>query len=128
MEKLTLRMFKFWHYFDFIYKFSEDHHIWKTSKAKAIELPRKIIELKKNEVNQNKGINRNKEIIEESVNSEDTEEYRKPQIFIDQLFKLSQETDVIDDNAIRDEIDTMIAAVGYVIGSNNGFELNYIEF
>lgn len=128
MEKLTLRMFKFWHYFDFFYKFSEDHHVWKTSKAKAVELPRKIIELKKNEVKQNKEFNRNKEVIEESVNSEDMEEYRKPQIFIDQLFKLSQETDVIDDIAIRDEIDTMIAAVSYVIRSINGFELKCYEF
>ena len=37
-----------------------------------------------------------------------TDEYRKPQIYIDQLFRLAKETGVFDERAIRDEIDTII--------------------
>lgn len=42
---------------------------------------------------------------------ENDDEYRKPQIFVDQLFRLSKVSSVIDDAAITDEIDTMFTSV-----------------
>lgn len=45
------------------------------------------------------------------LDNEEDGEYRKPQIFIDQLFQLSKVSSVIDDAAIKDEIDTMFSTV-----------------
>lgn len=42
----------------------------------------------------------------------DDDEYRKPQIFVDQLFRLSKVSSVFDEAAITDEIDTMFTSVG----------------
>lgn len=47
----------------------------------------------------------------EKINESNDVEYRKPQIFIDQIFQLSEKTEVFDDEAIRDEIDTIFSAV-----------------
>lgn len=42
----------------------------------------------------------------------DDDEYRKPQLFVDQLFRLSKVSSVFDEAAITDEIDTMFTSVG----------------
>lgn len=40
--------------------------------------------------------------------SSDDLDLKKPQIYIDQILRLAEETDVFDDRAIRDELDTII--------------------
>lgn len=66
---------------------------------------------------------------EAEISETDLNEYRKPQIFINQVFQLSKETDVFDDIAIRDEIDTIITAVLFiVIFSFSDLMLNIIKF
>lgn len=41
------------------------------------------------------------------------DDYKRPQIYINQLFKLSKETNMFDDAAIADHIFTIIFGVGW---------------
>lgn len=41
-------------------------------------------------------------------NISEAESLKKPQIYLDQIFRLAEETDVFDEQSIKDELDTII--------------------
>uniref|UniRef100_A0A182QJY3 Uncharacterized protein n=1 Tax=Anopheles farauti TaxID=69004 RepID=A0A182QJY3_9DIPT len=105
-ELLNHRLYKVWLHPEWIYRLTSYYKTQKQCYATAYKMSRRVLALRSNELSEV----RNRTAIKSVSVDEDrpTETYRKPQIYIDQLFRLAKETDVFDERAIRDEIDTII--------------------
>ncbi|XP_058817443.1 uncharacterized protein LOC131680751 [Topomyia yanbarensis] len=96
-ELMNQRVYKVWLHPDFIYEKTKYFRSEKENYEKAYKMSRKVLKLKKEERSKSKS----------SVVV--VENHKKPQIYIDQILRLAEETDIFDDAAIRDELDTIIA-------------------
>uniref|UniRef100_A0A182XWK4 Uncharacterized protein n=1 Tax=Anopheles stephensi TaxID=30069 RepID=A0A182XWK4_ANOST len=101
IAKCTLDMVCEW-----IYRLTSYYKVQQQCYATAYKMSRRVLALKSDEL----AAIRNRATLQSSKPDEKlpTDEYCKPQIYIDQLFRLAKETDVFDEQAIRDEIDTII--------------------
>ncbi|XP_062557032.1 uncharacterized protein LOC134221879 [Armigeres subalbatus] len=96
-ELINSRLYKFWLHPEWIYQKTKYYKEEKDCYLKAYKMSHKILELK-----QEARINLKK------PSSNDKIDLKKPQIYIDQILRLAEDTDVFDDRAIRDELDTII--------------------
>uniref|UniRef100_A0A182JFN9 Uncharacterized protein n=1 Tax=Anopheles atroparvus TaxID=41427 RepID=A0A182JFN9_ANOAO len=105
-ELLNHRLYKVWLHPEWIYRLTADYKIQKQCYATAYKMSRKVLALKSHELAEIASARGRKG--RPNPDGPPEEDYRKPQIYIDQLFRLARETDVFDEKAIRDEIDTII--------------------
>uniref|UniRef100_A0A182NMT9 Uncharacterized protein n=1 Tax=Anopheles dirus TaxID=7168 RepID=A0A182NMT9_9DIPT len=105
-ELLNHRLYKVWLHPEWIYRMTSFYKIQKQCYATAYKMSRRVLALKSNELAEVRHRNAIKSVAGDENEATDT--YRKPQIYIDQLFRLAKETDVFDERAIWDEIDTII--------------------
>ncbi|XP_053691289.1 cytochrome P450 4c21-like [Sabethes cyaneus] len=94
-ELINQRVYKIWLHPDFIYKKTSYYKAEQENYEKAYKMSRKVLRLKQGERR-------------EKLKPSTDEDLRKPQIYIDQILRLAEETDIFDDAAIRDELDTII--------------------
>ncbi|KFB52028.1 AGAP002196-PA-like protein [Anopheles sinensis] len=106
-ELLNHRLYKIWLHPEWIYRLTDSYKIQKQCYATAYKMSRKVLALKSRELEEIKSM-KHRTIPSVPGTESSMEDYRKPQIYIDQLFRLARETDVFDEKAIRDEIDTII--------------------
>uniref|UniRef100_A0A182KDL4 Uncharacterized protein n=1 Tax=Anopheles christyi TaxID=43041 RepID=A0A182KDL4_9DIPT len=105
-ELLNHRLYKVWLHPEWIYRFTSYYKVQQQCYATAYKMSRRVLALKSVELSEIR--NRSTAPAAKVDKTEPTDAYRKPQIYIDQLFRLAKETDVFDERAIRDEIDTII--------------------
>ncbi|XP_050069636.1 probable cytochrome P450 313b1 [Anopheles maculipalpis] len=105
-ELLNHRLYKVWLHPEWIYRLTSYYKIQQQCYATAYKMSRRVLALKSDELAEIR--NRTASKTSKPNEKQLTDEYRKPQIYIDQLFRLAKETDVFDEQAIRDEIDTII--------------------
>ncbi|KXJ83621.1 hypothetical protein RP20_CCG003848 [Aedes albopictus] len=94
-ELINCRLYKFWLHPEWIYQKTKYYKEEKECYDRAYKMSRKILEMKQ-------GARSKSRITQNDVNS------KLPQIYIDQILRLAEETDVFDDKAIKDELDTII--------------------
>lgn len=97
-ELINHRLYKFWLHPDFVYRRTKYFQDERKSYENAYKMSRKVLTIKQEERGRTK-----KAVF-------DDEEHEKPQIFIDQILRLAEETNVFDEQSIRDELDTIILA------------------
>ncbi|XP_052890475.1 probable cytochrome P450 313b1 [Anopheles moucheti] len=105
-ELLNHRLYKVWLHPEWVYRLTSYYKIQQECYATAYKMSRAVLALKGDELEEIKdrtGIKNSAPEVKQT-----TDDYRKPQIYIDQLFRLAKETGVFDERAIRDEIDTII--------------------
>ncbi|XP_058451458.1 cytochrome P450 4C1-like [Malaya genurostris] len=95
-ELINQRVFKPWLHPDFIYEKTKNFQLEKESFEKAYKMARKVLKLKQEQRSKSKYV---------PTRAEDE---KKPQIYIDQILRIAEETDIFDDADIRDELDTII--------------------
>ncbi|XP_058060858.1 cytochrome P450 4C1-like [Anopheles bellator] len=103
-ELLNHRLLKVWLHPELIYRMTHYYREQKQCYATAYKMSRKVLALRSNElreIREGKG--------KKCAVDPESGPYRKPQIYIDQLFRLAGDAgDVFSDSAIKDEIDTII--------------------
>uniref|UniRef100_A0A182P4H5 Uncharacterized protein n=1 Tax=Anopheles epiroticus TaxID=199890 RepID=A0A182P4H5_9DIPT len=105
-ELLNHRLYKVWLHPEWIYRLTSYYKVQQQCYATAYKMSRRVLALRGDELSEIR--NRSTVPVEKPNSSQPVDEYRKPQIYIDQLFRLAKETGVFDERAIRDEIDTII--------------------
>lgn len=108
---VSVRIFNIFHHLDIVYKLTSHFKEFTLNRGIADSLADKVIEIKKQK-------SQDDSACDKSMRETDGEDYRKPQIFIDQLFRLSKETTAFDDAAIKNEVFTMFATVGLQISES----------
>ncbi|XP_065082895.1 uncharacterized protein LOC135705214 [Ochlerotatus camptorhynchus] len=96
-ELINSRIHKIWLHPEWIYQKTKFYREEKECYEKAYKMSHKILELKQGTRGKSK-----------KATTSDDLDLKKPQIYIDQILRLAEETDVFDDRAIRDELDTII--------------------
>uniref|UniRef100_A0A182WZG4 Uncharacterized protein n=1 Tax=Anopheles quadriannulatus TaxID=34691 RepID=A0A182WZG4_ANOQN len=105
-ELLNHRLYKVWLHPEWIYRLTSYYKVQQQCYATAYKMSRRVLALKGAELAEIR--NRSTVPVAKVEAPATMDEYRKPQIYIDQLFRLAKETGVFDERAIRDEIDTII--------------------
>ncbi|XP_050091431.1 cytochrome P450 4C1-like [Anopheles aquasalis] len=113
-ELLNHRLYKVWLHPDAIYRLTDAFKVQKQCYDTAYKMSRKVLALRTTELRQvtQQGTSaRSSSTVDVQLHEAADEQSspRKPQIYIDQLFRIAGETkNVFDEQAIKDEIDTII--------------------
>ncbi|EAT35039.1 AAEL012766-PA [Aedes aegypti] len=97
-ELINCRLYKFWLHPEWIYQRTKYYKEEKYCYEKAYEMSRKILKMKQEARSKSRN----------TLNNNDNILSKSPQIYIDQILRLAEETDVFDNQAIKDELDTII--------------------
>ncbi|XP_049534888.1 cytochrome P450 4C1-like [Anopheles darlingi] len=107
-ELLNHRLYKVWLHPEPIYRLTDAFKVQQQCYDTAYKMSRKVLALRNNELREVTQGSRVRPSKDEQFQPDD-DQSRKPQIYIDQLFRIAGETkNVFDEQAIKDEIDTII--------------------